>query len=155
MFKYYIFKYYLNALHSIDEKNITPHNHTFTISLSLNPLIGSDTLNFSKIDKVIIDFLSEYKGKYLNALPLFTNKSPTIENIGELFFTELSTLLSQNSQHLIKLDISENPLEVYSVSDRILLPSKHPSNSKKHWDDILNKKQIYIRLIGKGNNYVN
>ena len=57
----------------------------------------------------------EYKNKYLNDLEEF-NGDANIENVGEVFWKKLFMVFEKNGWALIRLEIGENPLRIYSVS---------------------------------------
>lgn len=119
MLNYYKYKYYLNAKHSFDNVIEHRHHHTFTITLYIREELKELQL-FSSIDRLVREYLQDYERKYLNELPAFAQKIPTIENIGYLFFQGLGQILSKEQIALIKLEISENPLRVYSVSKELI-----------------------------------
>lgn len=59
--------------------------------------------------------LEEYKNKYLNDLEEFKGDA-NIENVGEVFWKKLFRVFEKNGWALIRLEIGENPLRIYSVS---------------------------------------
>lgn len=123
-FKAYKLSYYLNALHSMDNKNISAHAHTFNICLLLEDLRQIGFINFVYINDIVNGFIGQFSGKYLNEMPDFQELLPTIENIGSVFYEELKVLLLNRGYDLIQIDISENPLRVYTISDRLYLGTK-------------------------------
>ena len=74
---------------------------------------------FFDIDKRVEEFLEQYSYKYLNRIQAFEGKIPNVENIWNLFFDELINSLKEIGVNLYQLDIYENPLSIYSVSNRI------------------------------------
>lgn len=119
MLNYYKYKYFLNATHSFDGAGEHRHHHTFTITLHIKEEVKELQL-FSSIDELVHGYLRIYERKYLNELPVFLKKIPTIENMGILFFQELGQILLKEQITLMKLEISENPLRVYSVSRELI-----------------------------------
>lgn len=123
-FKVYKLSYYLNAQHSFDYQKNNIHTHTFHICLYIEDLKKDDLINYRTVDQAINHFLKLYSGNYMNDISPFDRLLPSIENIGEVFYEELKLELIKLGLDLIKLEISENPLRIYSVSDRIYLGSK-------------------------------
>lgn len=113
--------YYCNARHSIDDSMENVHSHTFTIGLYIEDGTKDSLLDINKVNKIINNYLDQYRGILLNEKPAFQYTVPTIEHIGDFFYDELSPILSELSYNLIQLDISENPLKIYSVSERLFL----------------------------------
>lgn len=143
MLKYYKYKYYLNALHSFDHSEEHAHVHTFSFILYIEAAYGKEFVSFSEVDRLMKDFFKEYTGVFLNAHPSFLGKNPTIETIGDVFFEILQERLGSRSFHLIQLEITENPVRVYTVSDRILFGTEYGADGKKRWEDILEKKKRF------------
>lgn len=122
MQKYYKYQYRFNASHSFGYNSDNVHMHTFTLTLYVSKQSKSEQIMFYDIDKVVNKYLKQYEQSYLNEKPEFTDKEPNIENIGDTFFEELKTWLSEIEVDLYQLDIYENPLSIYQVSSRIHLP---------------------------------
>lgn len=124
-FKAYKLTYYLNAQHSMNYNRDNAHGHTFIISLYLDDLSKKEFLNFSQMDEMVNGLFGRYSGKYLNGEEPFTELTPTIENMGSVFYEHLKAVLSEQGYDLIQIDICENPLRVYSISDRLYLGSNN------------------------------
>jgi 6-pyruvoyl tetrahydropterin synthase-like protein len=95
------------------------HNHTFEISLYIKQNNESFVL-YDVTETIIQDYLRPYSGVILNAVPPFDVISPTVENIGEVFFTEITLILAKIGYQLVTLDISENPQRTFSISEEDL-----------------------------------
>lgn len=123
MFEGYKLKYRLNAKHSFsnDPKNI--HTHTFEISLFIESIDKDEQIAFYEMDKIVNEFLLSYQNQYLNDISPFDQLEPIIENMGDIFYEELKVILSKKNFNLIQLEISEIPLRVYLVSDRLMFSS--------------------------------
>ena len=120
MFRGYKLKFEFNAAHSNVENNVeNAHFHTFTIVLYLNDT-NEEMDYFFDIEKNINQWLAPYQDSYLHETELFTGKSTTLESIGETFYELWSAKLKELQFDLVRLDIFENPIRMYSVSDRIL-----------------------------------
>lgn len=124
MFEGFKLKYRLNAKHSLrsDAKNI--HPHTFEVSLLIEQFqLKKDVDLYSSIDSIVESFLSLYQNQYLNDISPFNQLEPSIENMGNIFYEELKAILNNEQLNLIQLEISETPLRVYLVSDRLMVSS--------------------------------
>lgn len=113
--------YYCNARHSIDVSMENIHSHTFTIGLYIEDRIKDRLLDINKVNRTVNNYLDQYREILLNRKPAFQYTVPTIEHIGDFFYDELRVILSELSCNLIQFDISENPLKIYSVSERLFL----------------------------------
>ncbi len=120
MFRGYKLKFEFNAAHSNVENNVeNAHFHTFTIVLYLNDM-NEEMDYFFDIEKNINEWLAPYQDSYLHETELFAGRSTTLESIGETFYDLWHEKLKDLQFDLVRLDIFENPIRMYSVSDRIL-----------------------------------
>jgi 6-pyruvoyl tetrahydropterin synthase-like protein len=124
LFEGYKFKYRLNAKHSFNGIVENIHPHTFEISLYIEQIQAKTIVAFSTIDKIVEQFLLDYQNQFLNELSPFNQLEPTIENMGDVFYEELKVILHKNQFNLLQLEISETPLRIYLVSDRLMFGSK-------------------------------
>lgn len=91
-----------------------PHQQAFEIRL----FIKADIIEqFTLIEDKIHDWLAAYTNTVLNETPPFDELNPTIENMGRVFFNEITDLLSDTPYQLEKLDISDSPQRVLSFSE--------------------------------------
>lgn len=141
MFNYYIYRTYFNAKHSFDGDVSKIHGHSFTVLTYIGMKNRNEEIPFFKLEAIVSSFIDKYRGRYLNELPEFAGCENTLETIGDYFYEELRRMLEKNGMELYQLDISENPLCVYQVSDRLLLPTMNMDESgktyQKIFDDIL------------------
>lgn len=116
-FKGYIYKFKLNASHSVLINNVrgNVHSHTFIIIMHIK-IASGDFVLYNDVEKVIIDYLKKYEEKELNKIEPFDKIEPTLENIGNFLFDEIQKILSESSIELTKLEISETPARVYVVN---------------------------------------
>nr|MBQ8252763.1 6-carboxytetrahydropterin synthase [Lachnospiraceae bacterium] len=120
MFRGYKLKFEFNAAHSNLENHVeNAHFHTFTIVLYLHDL-NEQMDYFFDIEKSIQEWLAPFRDCYLHETELFQGRSTTLESIGDTFFDALSPMLKKSDFDLVRLDVFENPIRMYSVSDRIL-----------------------------------
>ena len=106
--KCYKIKYRLGITHSVDNNEKNKHNHILEGEIFAKPS-DDDFVEFSDMENMVNETLEEYKNKYLNDLEEF-NGDANIENV------ELFMVFEKNGWALIRLEIGENPLRIYSVS---------------------------------------
>lgn len=143
-------KYYLNASHSFQGNKETAHSHTFTIVLYVGIRNTEKDADVEVVDQHMRRFLKRYEGNYLNELPEFSGKEASLEDMGNLFYEAVKIQLRGTDFSLYQLDISDNPLSVYQVADRILIPTLNMGNSKNNYDVILEQKRQRSRLQKRG-----
>lgn len=95
------------------------HIHTLEIFIYIKLNEKESMLNYKKIDELVENYLEQYNGKYLNEMEQWQEVSPTIENLGDFFYLQLSELLEKHQYHLVMLEISETPLRTYRVTGRM------------------------------------
>ncbi|SEW36212.1 6-pyruvoyl-tetrahydropterin synthase-related protein [[Clostridium] fimetarium] len=116
----YKYKFELYASHSnIINSGENIHFHNFTMALYINTTNLKLDDNFA-IEKVVQDWLKPFQGQQLDNMELFVSKETTVEGIGNTFFEPLYSLIEKLGYELVKLDIYENPIRVYSVSRKLL-----------------------------------
>ena len=116
--KSYRFKFYLNAMHSVRIADIDSdmHPHTWEIVVYIKKY-GESFIEFSETERVVQLYLEKYEEQFLNKIPPFDDITPTMENIGEVLFEELSGILNSKGWLLQKLEISENPSRTYILEN--------------------------------------
>lgn len=147
---YYICKYYFNASHSFQNNKELAHSHTFTIVLYVGRRNLRDETDVKIVDQQVRQYLERYEGSYLNELDEFIGTDASIETIGDIFYEALKVLLRGTAFSLYQLDISDNPLSVYQVADRILLPIQNMDNSKENYEAILEQRKRLSELQKRG-----
>ncbi|HEX3026507.1 MAG TPA: 6-pyruvoyl-tetrahydropterin synthase-related protein [Clostridia bacterium] len=114
----YKLQFELNARHhNIKNADAAPHPHTFTISLYLKKT-GEEFVLYTDIETDITDWLQQYQGKDLDGTELFSDRDETLETIGERFYSVLKERVRPKGYELVRLDIYENPVRTYSVSEK-------------------------------------
>jgi len=129
LFEGYKLKYRLNARHSFNGVKEKIHPHTFEISLYIEQIQVKTLVAYATIDKIVELFLLEYQNQYLNDVSTFIKIEPTIENIGNIFYEALKVILREEQFNLLQLEISETPLRIYLVSDRLMFGSLNYTTS--------------------------
>ncbi len=139
---YYVSRYYMNASHSFYGNRETAHSHTFTVVLYIGKRKEQKESELEIVDCYAEELLSRLEGRYLNELPMFQNTNASIEDIGNYLYETLKVRFRTTNYSLYQLDIADNPLSVYRVADRILLPTLNMDNSKDNYDAIMEQKRI-------------
>jgi 6-pyruvoyltetrahydropterin/6-carboxytetrahydropterin synthase len=148
MFNYYVEKAHFNAKHSFSGEPEQAHGHSFTIVCYIGTDNGYDTKEQMEIRKIIDCFVDGYRDKYLNELEEFAGKENTLELLGDVFYENLKILLGERGRFLYQLDISENPLCVYQVSDRILLPTLNMNVSGENYKKVFADQRKMLNMTG-------
>ena len=113
----YKLKFELHAEHSnvIGDK-AGRHQHTFSIVLYLKAQRKMEL--YQEIEQKIESWLSPFQNRNLDEMPGFENGDTTLENIGNVFFEELTKVL-QDDLSLLRLAIYETPVRTYSVTKEL------------------------------------
>lgn len=129
MLEYHVYKYNYNAKHSLQNQIEKMHSHTFTVVLYLGYINEMKERSYREIDKIAKEYFNGFEGRYLNSCIEFSELEANLENMGEVFFEKLWPQFIEHGYYLYQLDISENPLCVFQISDRSLLPTYGVENS--------------------------
>ena len=117
----YKLKFELHAEHSnvIGDK-AGRHQHTFSIVLYLKAQRKMEL--YQEIEQKIESWLSPFQNRNLDEMPGFENGDTTLENIGNVFFEELTKVL-QDDLSLLRLDIYETPVRIPSQRNYMMQAS--------------------------------
>lgn len=110
----YVFKQYIHILHSANNFREDAHSHTLHVFTYFASDEQQDNAFFSHVEKKLRAYFDTYDGKYLNEEPSFFQNA-TIENIGEVFFTQLAEAFQADGQQLLRLEVRETPLRSYAI----------------------------------------
>lgn len=147
MLEYYIYKYYFNAGHSFDNDREKAHFHTFQLVLYIAMKDKASQYLFNEMDQSVREYLDRYEGCYLNDMAEFRDRGTSIEDIGEVFYDDLLRYMKKRGYRLYQLEISENPLCVYIVSNRIMLHTRSDRESRQSIENILERKKKLLNMI--------
>lgn len=118
MNSYYKFNFYLNARHAVlingEESEIHPHTWEIKILMKTKDNIY---IEFSMFESMLEKYFSKYEGRVLNEIENFENLNPSMENLGKVFYKDISELLVEHNFFLKSLEISENPTRTFIISD--------------------------------------
>lgn len=149
MKEYYICKYNLNAMHSVNHDIEKSHGHTFHIELYVERK-GTENREYDvsddidTVDVLVNAYLKQYEGNNLTTMKPFVGMGTTIEEIGECFFEAIGELLQETPFELFQLNISENPLFVYQVTKKIYLPIINMENTISNYE-VIRRQQDLLR----------
>ncbi len=127
MARYFKYSQKLNVEHKIGEEQ--QHMHTLELILYLEGNSGFAV--YDKLENHLEKFFDRYEGKYLNSLAEFAGITPTIENIGFVFYDKLKTFLKAYGYAISQLHIGENPGRLYAVTDFLITGSISGTSSAR------------------------
>ena len=120
-YKAYKYSFKLHAAHNLDASFTKEQAHFHTLKIILYVQNQGFFAVYQDIEEEIEKYIQQFEGKYLNHTPPFDNFSPTIENIGTVFYGQLKDIISLLHFNLLKLEISETPTRIFSISEEIIL----------------------------------
>lgn len=109
-FRGYKYSFRLNAMHDIIGKGEYKHAHTFFITLFIEVKHNNEFSPYYLVEEKIENYFDKFKGKFLNEEKEFKYITPVYENVGLVFFKELSKIINDGHFILQRLEINENPL---------------------------------------------
>lgn len=115
--RYYKYTMKLNATH--DTAGGKPHSHTFYIVLFIASKREDVFVEYTVIENSIQDYLERFSNILLNSAEEFWNLSPTIENMGRLFFSRIAAMIDSEEYELEKLEIGDNILKKFIVAKHV------------------------------------
>lgn len=131
MHEAYSYRVTFNAMHNIVVDNPAKmHAHTFRVGMYAIKKYGKNP-DFLKNERVLQQYFSRYRGIRLNELQIFRDSVPTLENMAEVFYEDLTVLFAENDMELLTLDIGDSPVYTYSIGERILLGSMYNLNREE------------------------
>lgn len=112
----YKIRSYINAGHAIrwDEGVGQQHNHTWEITCEIFTENDSMII-FNDLEETLERVFSIYSGNVFNNIPPFDEINPTLENIAEYFFDEISKELAEIKAGLEKIEVGESPTRLYCI----------------------------------------
>lgn len=114
----YCSHFFLEMSHSFDGDRKKEHNHTLEIMcfVELDAAKGFDVMNYSKVERELLDCLAPYQESYLNDMAVFGGDT-TIENVGEVICREINERALELGINLYRFEIAETPLRSYVITD--------------------------------------
>lgn len=100
----------LNAMHNISPNIENKHSHTFCITLYIEVKETETFIPFYLVENKIENYFEKFENCFLNEQIEFIDILPICENIGAIFFKELSKVINDTHYILQRLEINENPL---------------------------------------------
>lgn len=118
----YKLKFKIYAAHTnFAGQTLKEHYHTFQLTLYLK--VEAEEYDAVKelavTEKQIDGWLELFRNKDLRKAELFAGKDTSVETLGNTFYQELKKYIGLHTDKLIliRLDISENPIRTFSVSE--------------------------------------
>ena len=118
LYRQYKYKFYLNMNHSVEMQGRQGeiHSHTWEIAMIVS-MSQNEFVRFSDIEEVADGILEAYQDKYLNETAPFTTMNPTLENVCDYLFYQVSKAMQERGWILLAMEMSETPSRVYQVSN--------------------------------------
>lgn len=118
LYKQYKYKFYLNMNHSVmmEGNRGQIHSHTWEIAMGI-AMSDHGMVRFSDIEKRVNTLLDKYQDKYLNDITPFNVINPTLENVCDYLFRQVSKEIGESGWMLLNMEMSETPTRVYQVSE--------------------------------------
>lgn len=110
MREYHRVRFDLNASHSPDGTREHRHPHTFTFGLTIGRGYSEN-----EMQDVVESWKARYEMTCLNEQKAFQGTRATLEDIGNIFFRELSREMKQRGMELLELAVGDHPTAVYAV----------------------------------------
>lgn len=120
LYRTYRIRSYVNASHAMKWKDGVgeKHNHTWELICEIG-INDKEMIMFNDIDKSIDEVTAYFSGKFLNDLPEFAEKNPSLENLTEILFKLLESSLHEINTTLIKLEVGESPTRFYAITSSL------------------------------------
>lgn len=142
MFKAHKFTFKFNASHYFDkEENI--HSHTFFVKLYIYTK-GNEFVSYENLESTFKTFFEGYKGVILNDINLFRDLSPTIENMGKIFYIILDNICSAQGLKLLRLEIGDGPLRSFCIGEKIIVGSVHNEINEEDFKKLADSLNLSI-----------
>lgn len=120
LIKGYKYTYKLNTAHDISDECNQKHMHTFIIEVLISLESYDKFVMYLDMVNNIDAYFKRYERKFINDFEPFQKVKPTLENMANVFYKDISEIVNDNSLKVFKLTISETPLNKYTISDRII-----------------------------------
>ncbi len=141
MVQYHVLKFYFHG--TLKGEDGEKNAHTYRVTLYLEP---DQEQSFQRMEQAVKDYLKEFENMPLeDFFAASSNKLPLIECVGELFYRQLQYILAGEHTTLYQLEVSEDPLRTYIISNQILMPMASLKQGAEEIDQILEYKK---RLLG-------
>lgn len=127
----YRFKFYLNAVHSIEINGIMGQEHPHTWEIGIDALKSDDSfVMFTAIEKGVEQLLSAYQDKNMNKVPPFDTLNPTLENVSIYLKKVLEQFLIEQEWFLTRLAVSETPARTFVIETHADAAVKAPKENE-------------------------
>lgn len=128
-----------NAVHSLDLSDPRKmHAHTFRVTAYIED-IGEELHTIDRCHKLLNEYFEKYKGFRMNDVNPFRTLLPTIENMCQVFYEDLTEKLSKEGVQLAKLELGDSPLTSYSVGNCLLAGSAYNRVTDEQFEEYSRK----------------
>ena len=110
----YKLSFFLNASHivRVDHNMTSRHPHTFSITCWVK---ATEFKRFGEMEDCVNQVINQLNNSFLNEIPPFNKLNPTLENLTNYLFDQISAQLSKIDCHLTRLEVAESPVRSYCI----------------------------------------
>lgn len=114
----YKWRFHFNAMHNTAPgQNAAGHSHSFLVILCME--IGQlDLERQNSCEKQLKEYFERYNGINLNDLEVFSDKLPTIENIGEVLYQDTKKIAAAHQMNQIQIQVGDSPVALYTIGEK-------------------------------------
>ena len=112
-----------NAMHNLVLDDPTKmHAHTFRVGMYVIEKQDEHPV-FLNNEMILQNYFKRYRGIRVNELPVFKDVTPTLENMGTIFYEDLKEAFEKNGMQLLSLEIGDSPVSSFCIGERVMLGS--------------------------------
>lgn len=133
MDRVYRWHFHFNALHNmVPDQDEQKHMHSFLVVASME--VNEIELQLQNAcEQAVKQYLSRYRGKYLNELDEFKEMLPTIENMCEVLYEAVGQIAQEYHIHLIQMEVGDSPVAMCAMGERLLVGSDYREVSQESY----------------------
>lgn len=137
----YRWQFHFNAMHNMTpEKEEGRHAHSFLVILCME-IDRMDLQQQNECEKELRKYLEQYNGKYLNDMPVFSGKIPSIEVIGETLYAHTGEIAARHGMRQIQIEVGDSPVAMFAIGEKLLVSSTYQEVTEE-------ELQAYRRKMG-------
>lgn len=121
----YRWQFHFNAMHNMTPENEEGrHAHSFLVILCME-INQMNLQQQNECERELRSYLDQYNGKYLNQLPQFKGRVPSIEVIGETLYYDTKKIASLHGMHQIQIEVGDSPVAMFAIGEKLLVGSTY------------------------------
>lgn len=128
----YRFKFYLNAIHSIEINDVMGKEHPHTWEIGIEAFKSDDSfIMFTDIEKAVENTIAPFQDKNMNLVSPFDVINPTLENVSFYFKNKIEQLLIDKDWMLTRIEVSETPSRTFVIDLKNSTDTNEIKSSKR------------------------